>query len=267
MIAIIGILVALLLPAVQAAREAARRGSAPTTSSRSAWRMHNFASANADAFPPGRCNTPYNYGWTVFVLEYSSRRTCRQRFDKNANFYDAVNQPVVQTPLSVFECPSDPGGTQIFEMRTSPRPMRPSVRRPTGAASDYFACYGVWDASYGTPFSATGCFRTTRSARLADHPRWHLQHDPRVRAGRPPVPVVQRQTDPRLQSSQRFVVGGLGGVQRSPGAGLRRLLHPVDRHLRRQLQQWPGRLRFPPRRGQRAHGRRVRPFPAQRDAP
>ena len=38
MIAIIAVLIALLLPAVQAAREAARRLSAPTTSSRSLWR-------------------------------------------------------------------------------------------------------------------------------------------------------------------------------------------------------------------------------------
>ena len=57
-ITIIGILIALLLPAVQAAREAARRGSAPTTSSKWRWLASNMSKLNG-FLPSG------GWGWTL----------------------------------------------------------------------------------------------------------------------------------------------------------------------------------------------------------
>ena len=51
-IAIIAVLIALLLPAVQSARKAARRRSAPTTSSRSAWPCTTMR-VDQSRLPPG----------------------------------------------------------------------------------------------------------------------------------------------------------------------------------------------------------------------
>ncbi len=165
-IAIIGILVSLLLPAIQASRESARRTQCSNNLKQLGVALHNFASANRDAFPPGRRNAPTSYGWSVFLLEYLEQSALERDFDRNASFYDPVNQPVVQTPLSVFQCPSDPGGNELFELRwyNTNQPFAPPAY---GYATDYFACYGVWDASYGGATERDGIFQNNEVRPLA----------------------------------------------------------------------------------------------------
>jgi prepilin-type N-terminal cleavage/methylation domain-containing protein/prepilin-type processing-associated H-X9-DG protein len=167
-IAVIGILIALLFPAVQAAREAARRGQCANNLKQIGVAMHNFVTANADSFPPGRYNTPYNYGWAVFVLPYIEQSALAQNFNRNANFYDPVNQPVVQTPLAIFQCPSVPTGARIFEMLNLPPANTPFNPPAYGTAGDYFACYGAYDASYGTATQRTGIFQNDAVRPLAE---------------------------------------------------------------------------------------------------
>jgi prepilin-type N-terminal cleavage/methylation domain-containing protein len=167
-IAIIGILIGLLLPAVQSAREASRRTKCLNNVKQIGLAAHGYASANSDVFPPGRYNTPFNYGWAAFLLPYLEESGLAKSFDYQANFYDAVNQPAVQTPIAVFQCPSVPGGTRIFQMLNCPPANTPFTPPANGAATDYIACYGVYDASYGSSTQRLGIFQNNLVRRTCE---------------------------------------------------------------------------------------------------
>ena len=71
-IAIIGILIGMLLPAVQQVREAARRISCANQIRQLALACHNYESANQE-FPVGHVNNVPNrngWGWATFLLPY-----------------------------------------------------------------------------------------------------------------------------------------------------------------------------------------------------
>ena len=82
-IAIIAMLVTLLLPAVQAAREAARRSQCSNNLKQLSLGMHNYASAN-DAFPPLATRTKKfaeGYSFWVDLLPFIEQQS----------FYDALD--------------------------------------------------------------------------------------------------------------------------------------------------------------------------------
>jgi prepilin-type N-terminal cleavage/methylation domain-containing protein/prepilin-type processing-associated H-X9-DG protein len=128
-ITIIGILIALLLPAVQMAREAARKMQCSNNLRQIGLAMHNFENKNG-AFPPGVMspvrftNINYNQGyeWTYFL------HFLLPDLDQQA-YYDALGGPefklnlyadtsvwstVNNQGLSAFWCPSDAIGTNCF---------------------------------------------------------------------------------------------------------------------------------------------------------
>src|SRR5690242_8633530 len=74
-IAIIGALIAILLPAVQAAREAARLSSCKYNLRQLALGMHNFESAQGELppgyeFAPGAQGNQRGFSWCVKLLPY-----------------------------------------------------------------------------------------------------------------------------------------------------------------------------------------------------
>jgi prepilin-type N-terminal cleavage/methylation domain-containing protein/prepilin-type processing-associated H-X9-DG protein len=115
-IAIIGILVSLLLPAVQAAREAARRVSCTNNLAQLGLAMHHFE-FNQGFLPSGVTESkgPIKYepigthvSWTVELLPYLELHNVYRKFDKTLGAYAIQNEPVRQQILPVFLCPSNP---------------------------------------------------------------------------------------------------------------------------------------------------------------
>jgi hypothetical protein len=116
-IAIIGVLVALLLPAVQAAREAARRTSCLNNLTQLGVSLHNYE-FHFETLPPGSSNPEgpirnepegIHVSWIVKVLPYIEQRAMSHKFDQSAGAYAEKNAEVRAAEMDVIECPSDPG--------------------------------------------------------------------------------------------------------------------------------------------------------------
>jgi prepilin-type processing-associated H-X9-DG protein len=103
-IAIIGILVALLLPAVQAAREASRRTSCANHLHQIGLSLHHFHGTYSK-LPPSR----YKNGsptWFVIILPFVEGQSEMQLWDLDQSFYASDNKQGREIEIPVYRCPS-----------------------------------------------------------------------------------------------------------------------------------------------------------------
>jgi prepilin-type N-terminal cleavage/methylation domain-containing protein len=115
-IAVIGVLVALLLPAVQSAREAARRMSCQNNLKQIALATHNYESA-LGAYPPSFCIQPgavlsgNNGSWSAQgrILPYIEQGSAYDRVQLDVAWDAPTNRatgvPIMRIP--VYRCPSE----------------------------------------------------------------------------------------------------------------------------------------------------------------
>ena len=108
-IAIIGTLVCLLLPAVQSVRESARRMKCLNNLRQVGVGLHAHHAAR-DCFPTGVSATGVRHHWVAQLLPYLDENPLAGIYDYTVRFDDAKNQAAVQTPLPIMSCPSTPGG-------------------------------------------------------------------------------------------------------------------------------------------------------------
>ena len=113
-IAIIGILISLLLPAVQAAREAARRIQCGNNLCQQILAIQNYEmafqqlpSGTIDAQGP-ILNRPvgYHHNWISAILPFLERTVAYNNIDRQVGVYHPKNFPVRNLDLAVFHCPS-----------------------------------------------------------------------------------------------------------------------------------------------------------------
>lgn len=118
-IAIIAILIGLLLPAVQRARESARQTQCKNNLKQYGLAMHNYHDVHS-RLPPGSIGTlspPFGvptrwygngFGWQALLLPYLDQAALYNHFDFNRNVSDPMNSPLAATVLPFTTCPSDP---------------------------------------------------------------------------------------------------------------------------------------------------------------
>ncbi len=155
-IAIIGILAGLLLPAVQAARESARRIQCVNNLKQIGLALHHYADANL-CFPPSYVqgvasatgvsygikvpdlgyNNVNGWGWGVLILPYLEQGNLLQKFRINLPCWATENATAVQTQVSVYLCPSsskpgafDPFALQQYTAGTNEDPLSPAPYDP-----------------------------------------------------------------------------------------------------------------------------------------
>ncbi len=113
-IAIIGILIGMLLPAVQQVREAARRTACLNNLAQLGLALHNYEFAR-EHLPPGvtndkgpiRCEAiGQHVSFLVDLLPYIEQRGIADRFDKALGTYAPANAPARNMSIPVYLCPS-----------------------------------------------------------------------------------------------------------------------------------------------------------------
>jgi prepilin-type N-terminal cleavage/methylation domain-containing protein/prepilin-type processing-associated H-X9-DG protein len=111
---VIGIIVGLLLPAIQSAREVAQRNQCEQHLLQLGIALGNYASTHR-VFPPGVVdvkgpisNRPkgYHVGWAVQILPFIEQNNIYRHIDFRRGVYDRVNSTAVSAWLEVFHCPS-----------------------------------------------------------------------------------------------------------------------------------------------------------------
>ncbi len=123
-ITIIGILISLLLPAVQAAREAARRLQCGNNLKQLGLAMHNYHTAKGCfpqgcLFKPGMTNRMGgtffdDCTWIHYMGPYLEQQAWFDSFDFSASCSDAKNKAAREVYISVFACPSDSAAKNQF---------------------------------------------------------------------------------------------------------------------------------------------------------
>jgi prepilin-type N-terminal cleavage/methylation domain-containing protein/prepilin-type processing-associated H-X9-DG protein len=143
-IAIIAILIGLLLPAVQKVREAAARTQCKNNLKQIGLALHMYHDSN-NAFPVGATAT--YWGWPALTLPYLEQNNLYTQLNPPVNTFQSAlknSLPLLQTPLKVFQCPSDPGGGNLNINRPFPSGVTIALSNYPGNGGDNSGGQGVF---------------------------------------------------------------------------------------------------------------------------
>jgi len=102
-IAIISILIGLLLPAVQSAREAANRAACGNNLRQFALALQHYEGVHG-AYPPSRLGNG-SATWAVLLFPFLEQSNLHGAWNLGVSYYQQ-NQTARQTPVPIFFCPS-----------------------------------------------------------------------------------------------------------------------------------------------------------------
>ncbi|MCX7414194.1 MAG: DUF1559 domain-containing protein, partial [Planctomycetia bacterium] len=175
-IAIIGLLVGLLVPGVQSARESSRRSACANNIRQLGQGLQQFHAAHGSLPVTGAAHPIYAvtspnyptyrrylgvmansdvycvYTWVVAVLPYVDQLAFFNQFNLRQQSNSPTNLPLVQTPVSLLICPSDPDATSpIF-----PRRGFPAISVASSTDADGSKMHGLWYAGSAGPSQEYG---------------------------------------------------------------------------------------------------------------
>ncbi|MGE0759677.1 MAG: DUF1559 domain-containing protein [Pirellulaceae bacterium] len=171
-IAIIGVLVSLLLPAVQSAREAARRMSCSNNLKQLGIALHNYHDTN-QKFPSNSFDSN-QLGWTVRILPFIENQNLFEKFDFTKLYNVAPNYDLGLTSVSTLLCPSSKspraslsnGGEAINGVGTFTTHFY-GVMGPKGTNSRTGQTYPWTNAGSHGGFAGSGFFNLTTTRNFA----------------------------------------------------------------------------------------------------
>jgi len=165
-IAVIGVLIALLLPAIQAARESSRRTACKSNLRQIAQALHMHHDSQG-SFPAGwTTNDPNDpegepgWGWAVRILPYIEASHISDQLDLKEPITDPAFAASLRTYLFQLGCPSDGGSTQFMLTDVSDAPLFEVGR------SNYVGVFGTEEIE-DDPANGDGSF--FQNSRLSLH--------------------------------------------------------------------------------------------------
>jgi prepilin-type N-terminal cleavage/methylation domain-containing protein/prepilin-type processing-associated H-X9-DG protein len=168
-IAIIAVLIGLLLPAVQQAREAARRIQCTNNLKHLALGFHHYHDQNGtfptaisytgDARNPAAGPTTA-WGWRITLLPFIEQQPLYAALNTNMCVWNAENTTVYDVSLSVYTCPSDAAVTQRIAL--------PAGQNAPLYAGIVYMHYSSYCASAGTWFQQVGLDDPTLQSRVGN---------------------------------------------------------------------------------------------------
>jgi type II secretory pathway pseudopilin PulG len=170
-IGIIGLLVALLLPAVQQAREAARRLHCANNLKQFGLALHNYHTAHR-VFPPGSVADHTRLliyaNANTMLLPYFEQENLKHLYDQDKSF-DQQSPSVAKTTIPLFLCPSTSEEEFLDVSQLAPLGMPVGT---TLARTDYIFSKGPNDAwcmpAAKMPTCDRGMFYLSSAIRVAD---------------------------------------------------------------------------------------------------
>ena len=175
-ISIIGVLVSLLLPAVQAAREAARRAQCTNNLKQIGIGLHTYHDQH-NTFPPGYVSafTPANdnpftaqndtgsgWAWGTMILPQLEQSPLFNAINFNLSIHYHENDTASVTKVSNYLCPSD-NTLALVPLRNQAN----TATVDTAAGGNYVGMYGVGEVG-AAPGRGTGIFFRNSRVGIAD---------------------------------------------------------------------------------------------------
>lgn len=188
---IISSLMALMLPAVQSAREAGRRTMCINNMRQVALATLNYAGTNGEQLPAlwqSDRNAPCeNFSWRAALLPFVEQQSLYELLELDGNPMDSVNRSVIEQQVTLFQCPSTPNmPRRIHELAGDGQVYQDVV----AAAHDMVAVYNVLSQD-GVPYRGA----------------WH--GGPRIEI---PSPQIGRVIPSPFNAQQRGLSAKLGNI-------------------------------------------------------
>ena len=169
-VAIVGVLIGLLLPAVQKAREAANRAKCQNNLHQIGIALHSYHGDHC-SFPPGyrwkqrmpdlSTQTDPGWSWAAFLLPYLEQDNLQRQINFQSSVGDPSNEAIRTAVLPPFLCPTDQQ-TGLFQVQTA------DGLSINAATSSYAACFGGLVEIANTPGKGDGLFYRNSRVRIAD---------------------------------------------------------------------------------------------------
>ena len=149
-IAIIGILIGMLLPAVQQVREAARRVACGNRLRQVGLAIHNYELSHR-FIPPSRLDRSGGVSWAVQILPFIEQQNLANGWDVKRWYYDQGDtieegNALRTVSVPIFFCPTRRTAASAGLSITGDRPDAPFAGNRThyeGALGDYACCVGT----------------------------------------------------------------------------------------------------------------------------